>query len=264
MLQVKYTFIEAWEGCEHCESRLDDSPAFRSLPSDLRLFVNALVGAKMPRPQPLDSSVTSGAIEDGGVADISCDAGLACGTPSSWRTFELLDAPGCPAAPPGPSDGDPDMAHQTPALSASMLGLPSAAPPMVSPSNVAFLSMGTEVEIDLLRPDFDGLVGAVQSWDPILRRYDVLLHGPAGALVVKTKRENLRLRPPPPPREAADTSTLAPRGTERTLLLAQGDVLAAQGGLCRLMLRRAKPNNARLQPCYWAALCWNMRGSTRG
>jgi hypothetical protein len=81
-----------------------------------------------------------------------------------------------------------------------------SSPPPASPNNVAILLPGTEVEIDglIARPDFNGLSGIVQSWDPVMRRYEVLLDpsGGSGPRHVKTKRENLRLaaeRPPPPP-----------------------------------------------------------------
>lgn len=82
-------------------------------------------------------------------------------------------------------------------------------PPPVSPANVMLLAEGTAVEIDglLQRPDFNGKAGIVQSWDPILRRYNVLLDcssdGCCGPRNVKAKRENLRLRTPPPPSSAA-------------------------------------------------------------
>jgi hypothetical protein len=75
------------------------------------------------------------------------------------------------------------------------------APPLASPSNVAPLPEGTAVETDGLtqQPSFNGLTGIVQAWDPLMRRYDVLLDTPAGRRHVKLKRGNLRLRPPPPP-----------------------------------------------------------------
>jgi hypothetical protein len=81
-------------------------------------------------------------------------------------------------------------------------------PPPASPSNVVNLAEGTAVEIDglLQRPDFNGKSGVVQSWDPMLRRYNVLLDGsPDGSVGprnVKIKRGNLRLRAPPPPSSA--------------------------------------------------------------
>lgn len=86
-------------------------------------------------------------------------------------------------------------------------------PPPASPINVVMLTHGTEVEVDglIARPDFNGLAGIVQSWDPMMRRYDVLLDpvGGGGPRHVKIKRENLRLRLllPPPPESAAILST---------------------------------------------------------
>jgi len=85
---------------------------------------------------------------------------------------------------------------------------PILPPPPVSPSCVAPLEIGTEVEIDGLKkqPLFNGLAGIVQSWDPLMRRYEVLLHAMpdgSGKRLVKLKRENFRPRPPPPPESAA-------------------------------------------------------------
>merc|ERR1719453_1053759 len=86
-------------------------------------------------------------------------------------------------------------------------------PPPVSPVNVAMLPKGTEVEVDglIARPDFNGLAGIVESWGPLMRRYDVLLDpvGGGGPRHVKIKRENLTLRlsVPPPPESAAILST---------------------------------------------------------
>lgn len=107
---------------------------------------------------------------------------------------------------------DPDNQRTDRTASNSMMTDPSVgmatSPPPVSPANVAMLEAGTEVEIDglIARPDFNGLSGVVQAWDPMLRRYEVLLDViPVGhaSRLVKTKRENLRLRPPPPPTSAA-------------------------------------------------------------
>lgn len=104
-------------------------------------------------------------------------------------------------------------------------------PPPVSPNNVVMLAQGTEVEIDglLRRPDFNGRTGIVQSWDPMLRRYDVLLDM---GVKVKTKRENLRLRPPPPPPSAAafpattiDLSSCLPMSSEDGLQQGSGELV---------------------------------------
>merc|ERR1719409_2135145 len=106
------------------------------------------------------------------------------------------------------SQGNAQLGEQPlPAVSQRLTPLP----PPVSPCNVIMLAHGTEVEIDGLqqRPDFNGLSGIVQSWDPWLRRYDVLLDRPPGGngpRHVKTKREHLRLKPPPPPAVTATFS----------------------------------------------------------
>merc|ERR1712216_572551 len=69
------------------------------------------------------------------------------------------------------------VSSSSPSVDASTRITPT--PPPISPSNVqlAMLAQGTEVEIDgpLQCPDFNGRSGTVQSWDPILRRYNVLL-----------------------------------------------------------------------------------------
>jgi len=74
---------------------------------------------------------------------------------------------------------------------------------------------GVEVIIEGLvkLPAFNGLTGAVQSLDVDSGRYNILLTTPVGAHHwAKVKRDNLRLAPPPPPRnpptlELEDTET---------------------------------------------------------
>jgi hypothetical protein len=115
-------------------------------------------------------------------------------------------------------------------------------PPPCSPSNVAQLKAGTEVEIDglLQRPDFNGLSGIVQQWDPVLRRYDVLLHSSphsnGGPRHVKAKRENLLFKPPPPPSSHAailattiDLSACIPTGFKEEI---QSSDMAADAASC--------------------------------
>lgn len=83
-------------------------------------------------------------------------------------------------------------------------------PPMPPPSEPAtgqLIALGTEVIIEGLvkLPDFNGLPGVVQSLDADSGRYDILLNDPAGARgwrKVKVKADNLRLKLPPPPRNA--------------------------------------------------------------
>lgn len=118
----------------------------------------------------------------------------------------------------------------------------SSMPPPCSPPNVVMLAVGTPVEIDglLQRPDFNGKSGTVQSWDPVLRRYNILLDGTSdgsrGPRQVKTKRENLRLRPPPPPLSAAailattiDLDACIASGSEDVFLCVSGDVANLDG-----------------------------------
>lgn len=127
-----------------------------------------------------------------------------CTTPKALHTMTSISAIIEAHDPLGPDLG---ASQQNSALCDQTAGL-SISPPPVSPNNVAMLEAGTEVEIDglIARPDFNGLCGVVQSWDPILRRYEVLLDKlPAGqgSRLVKTKRSNLHVRPPPPPTSAA-------------------------------------------------------------
>jgi len=82
---------------------------------------------------------------------------------------------------------------------------PSANPPSHAGISVWWKTIepGTEVIIEGLvkLPGFNGLGGVVQSIDMDSGRYNVLLASPVGAHQwAKIKRENLRLAPPPPPR----------------------------------------------------------------
>jgi len=106
-----------------------------------------------------------------------------------------------------PSPGNSPMHPPPPEAVAS--GVQVAAPPPESPGNISMFAEGTEVETDGLtrQPAFNGLLGIVQSWDPVMRRYDVLLDTPAGCRRVKLKRSNLKVRPPPPPSSAPIRST---------------------------------------------------------
>lgn len=142
-----------------------------------------------------------------------------CSTPSPCTSPKLT---GFPLAPLLAEAHDPSGTEfMSPMRSSRRMSEPPSTsacqrlapcPPPASPCNVAMLAQGTEVEIDglLQRPDFNGLSGNVQSWDPLLRRYNVLLHSPPGSGIprqVKTKRENLRIRPPPPPSATAYSAT---------------------------------------------------------
>jgi len=110
-------------------------------------------------------------------------------------------------------------------------------PPPVSPGNVVTLAAGTAVEIDGLvqRPDYNGKSGTVQSWDPVMRRYNVILDknysDDSGPRQVKTKRENLRLITPPPPAHEAgiaatmiDLSTCIPSVSEDIFSCGSGEL----------------------------------------
>lgn len=162
--------------------------------------------------------------------EVSCEDGgdtahhMMCSTPSPCTSPTLLHFPNAPTCvkvhdPSGTElmasakcallSNEKGGAH---AMGGGLRSIPLPPPP-ASPINVAMLSKGTEVEIDGLvaRPDFNGLAGIIQSWDPVLRRYDVLLDpvGGGGPRHVKLKRENLRLNSlvPPPPGSAAILST---------------------------------------------------------
>jgi len=80
-------------------------------------------------------------------------------------------------------------------------------PPPSEPATGQLIALGTEVIIEGLvkLPDFNGLSGVVQSLDADSGRYDVMLNDPAGARgwrKVKVKADNLKLKLPPPPRNA--------------------------------------------------------------
>jgi len=143
--------------------------------------------------------------------DVQDDAQV-CFTPSPCNTPTVADLPKVcdpPRTEFATSDECTPLSDQGGAHLLCMGQQMTTLPPPASPCNVVMLVVGTAVEIDglLRRPDFNGKSGVVQSWDPMLRRYNVLLDsspdGTAGPLHVKTKRENLRLRTPPPPHSAA-------------------------------------------------------------
>lgn len=219
--RVKNTFIDAWlEGGEG-KFGLGNHPVFRSLPSDWRSAVVAALVAPVAGELELEST-----------KDDDYDMIHVCATPSPCNTPML---PGFPTLPSLAEAHDPngtefmssqvgaqlsvqgtapsfDARHKlSPLQNRPLTPPPPAMPPPASPCNVAMLAQGTHVEIDGLvaRPDFNGLCGMVQSWDPMLRRYNVLLDnaGMGGPRYVKTKRENLKIGPPPPPPSTADPST---------------------------------------------------------
>lgn len=140
-----------------------------------------------------------------------CDTPSPCNTPNlsacldSQMPTEVCDIPRTEFATSEertlPTDHSPTLVCMSQTL--------AFMPPPVSPSNMVTLAEGTAVEIDGLvqRPDYNGKSGTVQSWDPVLRRYNVILDktfsDDSGPRQVKTKRENLRLITPPPPAHAA-------------------------------------------------------------
>lgn len=186
---------------------------FRSLPSDWRDAGPVAVDEQSEAPQE--------------VVQI-------CSTPSPCDSPHQHDAPNgalLPEAGP-PTVSEPTTSRCSPANQACSEPLLTLLPPPASPCGVAMLKEGTEVEIDglIARPDFNGSFGIVQSWDPVLRRYNVLLdHRPGCAgprQHVKAKRENLRVRPPPPPASAAailsttiDLAACIPLGPEEVAVL---------------------------------------------
>lgn len=240
-MRVKNTFIDAW--LEGGEGKLGCSPISRSLPSDWRsVVVAALVTPgpdKCESTQDLDhicstpSSCTSFTFQNTASSLMLTQVNVlveptdphsvertegaqVCSTPSprispKSASCAVNSIPVLSKAhdPHGTelmsSERNKELHHQSKRIQNRTAVL---LPPPESPSNVAMLSGGTAVEIEGLRqrPDFNGLSGTVRSWDPIMRRYDVLLDnlpGRGGPRHVKLKRENLRLRPPPPPSEAA-------------------------------------------------------------
>jgi len=244
-MRVKNTFIDAWLSGE----KLGGAPVFRSLPSDWRsMVVAALVaptqeecesvqdgpqGSSIPSPDtspkmsesPSPTIVITDAQDNGqSWCESMQDDDQVCFGASPFSTPKLHNFPSSPLLAAEVHDAlgsdlrtSPSLSPSQPILAAEVKPAPLLPPPC-SPSNVAQLSVGTEVEIHglLQRPDFNGLSGIVQSWDPMLRRYDVLLHG---SRHVKAKRENLLLKPPPPPPSVAailattiDLSTCIPTG----------------------------------------------------
>lgn len=204
-MRVKNTFIDAW--LDAGDGKLKSDPVIRSLPTDLHsIVVVALSAPEEQRAAPPRITIP----DDGQSLEASESALQICSTPSPCTSPKLLDARKAPLLPEMQSPCEhvgAMVGEQSPCTSSghSSVPVPSmpSVPPPVSPSNVAMLACGTEVEIEglLRRPDFNGSSGIVQSWDPMLRRYDVLLDSSPGGVGqrVKLKRENLRLRPPPPP-----------------------------------------------------------------
>jgi len=229
--RVKNTFIDAWLECG--DGKAEGCPVFRSLPSDWRSMVVAALVAPVsdncenmldvthvcytpspctsPKANNLPNLLTPGQLHDRLEAVAANKIGtlqddvLVCCTPSP------CNSPTSPVRPPAESH-DPSgtefmrSQNEAPLSDRSGENVPLTGPllpPPVSPCNVATLAPGTEVEIDglLRQPHFNGLSGIVQSWDPMLRRYDVLLDNPQRH--VKLKRENLRFRTAPPPPSAA-------------------------------------------------------------
>jgi hypothetical protein len=234
-MRVKNTFIDAW--LESGDGKLRNSPVFRSLPSDLRrAVVVALVAPVSDRAESAKDDMDLVEHDDDNVQICStpspCTSPKMLGFPSVPSLAEVYDPSGTefmtsprraqpseqvPAPLTDASGRPPPMALKAQSIASVMdasqrlTPAPPPGPPPVSPCNVAMLAQGTEVEIDglLQRPDFNGLSGTVQSWDPILRRYNILLcrqPGHGGQRYVKTKRENLRIKPPPPPPSTADLS----------------------------------------------------------
>lgn len=195
--RVKNTFIDAWvEAAEHNSS---STPLARSLPSDLRNIAETFVVPITPKLRPSLLGSLSNPLGEG-------EHELMCSTPSPCLSPKYL---GCSEAPSLIiQSSQPKPRCEPPLIDADAFGFAPTAPPPMSPGNVAVLPAGTAVEIDglLRRPDFNGAAGIVMSWDATMRRYNILLEGGEVQRQVKAKRENLRLRTPPPPSSSAVAS----------------------------------------------------------
>jgi hypothetical protein len=217
--RVKNTFIDAW--LENSQGKNASTPMFRSLPSDWRGSSDVASAPEVAKQcnavmvrRGLPVSMQLGeTLEDSSCSthDIEPVCSI-CSTPSPCTTpMAMLGVPSVPeACDPCGTELTASKENVEPSYQNTRL---TALPPPTSPSNVAMLPAGTEVEIDGLvaRPDFNGLSGIVRSWDPVLRRYEVLLNKiPVGhgSRLVKAKRGNLKLTPPPPPHSAAAVAVI--------------------------------------------------------
>lgn len=195
--RIKNTFIDAW--VEAVETKSTSTPLARSLPADLRNVLEAVVVPMKPERSPpsLENHCPQ---MDGGQDVPICSTPSPCLSPNNLRSLEaprLLQ-----------HSSQSESKDEPPLIDADAYGFAPTAPPPMSPGNVMTLAAGTAVEIDglLRRPDFNGAAGIVISWDPIMRRYNILLESSGDGAVprqVKAKRENLRLRTPPPPASSA-------------------------------------------------------------
>jgi len=225
-LKVKNTFIHAW--LDENDGKLHSSGAIiRTCPADFRHVLESIGSLSQPMKSDgdvdFDGTSCSTAVErplspDPFEHDAPClIANVSCPAETQLKPTMPTGMEGNrPTALSDDSLAKPDCQSQAPReqhLLPPELLAQNLPPPPTSPVSVAPLQQGTEVEIDGLvqQPAFNGLVGVVQSWDPEMRRYDVLLSAMpdgSGQRRTKLKRENLRQRTPPPPLLAATTTIL--------------------------------------------------------
>lgn len=223
--RIKNTFIDDWEGAER------EAPAFRSMPAGSmpenlleRTLQRCGLGGRSPEvlaptqevpessPSHMCSAVELPPLPEGfqvrntfiHIESVPTVERIVQSMPHGMFR-QCLEAELSAQSPPGPAAVAPKASAPVPATPA-----PSG-PPTGLPSDDMALLPGTEVTIQNLvkLPDFNGLLGIVQSFDAESGRYDVLLDGPAGQCGwrwVKVKGENCRPRMPPPPRNAPTLS----------------------------------------------------------
>lgn len=230
-VRVKNTFIDDWEGAEK------EAPAFRSMPPTLpqnlleRTLQRCMGGvAEVPSLPPTqecagpDTSPICSMVElpplPGGfqirntfihIEEMPAVERIVQSMPHGMFR-QCLEAE-LSAQSPSPAPGSaPKVPVMAPAATVPATPAPLGPPTGLPTTDDGFVLLpGTEVQIQNLvkLPDFNGLMGVVQSFDPESGRYDVLLDGPAGQCGwrwVKVKGENCRPCMPPPPRNAPTLS----------------------------------------------------------
>lgn len=183
--------------------------------------VNERIVQSMPDGMFRQHLQAESAVRQAEASDTAEVAAVASSLPAATAETAPMDAPAsllqgasmsASTVPPAPAyepivnvgAGDPATAFPAPP---SRIAPVPTMPPPDEPATGQLIALGTEVIIEGLvkLPDFNGLSGIVQSLDAESGRYDVHLHDPAGARgwrKVKVKADNLKLKLPPPPRNA--------------------------------------------------------------
>jgi len=231
VVRVKNTFIDDWEGASGEEQAI-----FRSMPPSmpvdllLRTLERCKVtsdGSGTPAPEPASGAGAAKPAHSSGTTAGPALPPLPNGLQVRNTFIHIESLPEVERVVQSMPHGmfrqclEAELSAQSPAGNSSSSPAATAAPPAAADAAAAALTPaepepqaiapGTEVTIHGLvkLPDFNGLAGVVQSFDPESGRYDVLLASPAGQCGwrwVKVKRDNCRLCMPPPPSKAPTLS----------------------------------------------------------